>query len=196
MSSVEVVYSRTEYLMRLSHFCFADRLFVIYFIGVFLQTAHTFEHYVQVTQRFWVGLPAAKSHGIIGQLDIEVVHLVWNISVLSFLFWAHYRFRLHVKDSEFRQIPMLWGISIFNVFFQSYHTFEHMVKYFQFTVMDIKPAPGVLGYWLINAFSIDAVIMMHFVINMIVYPLMLAFLMIYVLHHHATKIKLKDETNN
>jgi len=170
-----------------------DRLFMIYFAGVILQTGHTIEHYAQVIQRFWLGWPAAESHGLIGQLDVEIVHLLWNSGVLAFLIWAHRAFDLGNPESEMRKIPMIYQISLFNIIFQSYHTFEHVVRFIQFFLLDIRPAPGVLGYVLIGIFGLDGVILMHFIINLIVYPLMLVFLLIYTVHYHVLPLREANE---
>ncbi|MHA2501794.1 MAG: hypothetical protein ACXAE3_02810 [Candidatus Kariarchaeaceae archaeon] len=179
---------KNSFLRQLYQDCLKDRLFLIYAIGVILQTGHTIEHYAQVVQRFWLGWPAAESHGLIGQLDVEIVHFLWNSAVVAFLIWAHRAFELNNPESKFRAVPMIYGISVFNILFQSYHTFEHIIRMVQFFILDIRPAPGLLGYVLQQIFGQDGVILMHFFINLLVYPLMVVFLLIYMFHRHIYKL--------
>jgi len=42
------------------------------------QTAHLLEHLAQMVQLHALGLPASHARGVIGALDIEWVHFLWN----------------------------------------------------------------------------------------------------------------------
>ena len=49
------------------------------------QTAHLFEHMAQLVQIHILGLSGPAAQGVVGQLDIEWVHFVWNAWVLAAL---------------------------------------------------------------------------------------------------------------
>jgi hypothetical protein len=46
------------------------------------QTAHLFEHVAQMIQIHVLRLSGANAQGIVGQLNIEWVHFIWNALVL------------------------------------------------------------------------------------------------------------------
>ena len=54
------------------------------------QALHLVEHAVQMAQLHILQLPPSSAHGVVGALDIEWVHLIWNTFVLgaTFCFWT------------------------------------------------------------------------------------------------------------
>ena len=49
---------------------------------VITQGGHFAEHLIQVSQIHLLGWPQAEAHGVIGRLDVEWVHFLWNSFVL------------------------------------------------------------------------------------------------------------------
>jgi hypothetical protein len=50
-----------------------------------MQTAHLAEHVAQMVQIHVLGLSGPAARGIVGQLDLEWVHVIWNGAVLGLL---------------------------------------------------------------------------------------------------------------
>jgi hypothetical protein len=68
-----------------------DRVYAIFFAVVLFQLAHMGEHSAQVLQLLATGGDLARSHGVFGQLDFELVHFVSDTGVwlvLGGLIWA------------------------------------------------------------------------------------------------------------
>src|SRR5207237_6512684 len=65
----------------------------LFYVLVVTQTGHFLEHVAQMIQIHILGLTGADARGIFGTLDIEWVHLVWNIWVLVavVVLLLHYR---------------------------------------------------------------------------------------------------------
>src|SRR5262245_42252694 len=52
-----------------------------------LQSLHSVEHIAQWVQRYILGLPYQQSSGILSPLNAEVVHFIWNWSVVAVAAW-------------------------------------------------------------------------------------------------------------
>ncbi len=102
------------------------------FLLLITQTAHLIEHTAQVIELHILGLKGAQASGIIGQLNTEWVHLIWNSWVLVFCFFLVYWFRKNY---------WLWGLAIFAV----YHEAEHLYIISVYLRTGIAGTPGFLG---------------------------------------------------
>lgn len=102
------------------------------FLLLISQTAHLIEHTSQVIELHILGLKGAQASGIIGQLNTEWVHLIWNSWVLLFCFFLVYWFRRNY---------WLWGLAIFAV----YHEIEHLYIISVYIRTGIAGTPGFLG---------------------------------------------------
>jgi hypothetical protein len=71
---------------------YSSWLALFYILGV-TQSAHFGEHVAQMIQIHALSWHAAHAHGIVSALNMEVVHLVWNSSVLLGAVLLLYRFR-------------------------------------------------------------------------------------------------------
>jgi hypothetical protein len=96
------------------------------------QTAHLLEHVVQVIQIYVLGLSGPNARGVVGQLDIEWVHFIWN----AWVFVA-----LAVLMPRFRTNTLLLGVTIF----AGWHLIEHCVMIATYLRTGIAGTPGLLS---------------------------------------------------
>jgi hypothetical protein len=116
---------------------FADRLVATRWIALlgFLalsQTAHLFEHVAQMIQIHVLHLVGANAQGIVGQLNIEWVHFIWNAVVLVTLL---------VLLPHFRTNP--WLIAVTPL--AAWHFFEHSVMIATYMQTGVSGTPGLLS---------------------------------------------------
>lgn len=84
-----------------------------------LQTFHTLEHLTQWFQFHVLGWPAKQAGGLISPLNAEVVHFIWNWSVLltiEYLLWAGLR-------NRWMWLLLVWAMA---------HTAEHTYMFTQY----------------------------------------------------------------
>jgi hypothetical protein len=72
--------------MKLAHSVGTSPALVLFYALVVFQGAHLGEHIAQMVQIHLLGLSGPNAHGIVGALDIEWVHFVWNTGVIVSLF--------------------------------------------------------------------------------------------------------------
>jgi hypothetical protein len=116
---------------------FADRLVATRWIALlgFLalsQTAHLFEHVAQMIQIHVLHLVGANAQGIVGQLNIEWVHFIWNAVVLVTLL---------VLLPHFRTNP--WLIAVTPL--AAWHFVEHSVMIATYIQTGVSGTPGLLS---------------------------------------------------
>jgi len=112
-----------------------------------------------------LGMQASQSHGLIGPLDIEWVHVVFNTWVL---------FGAIVLLTKYRKSPWLWITLVAAV----WHEIEHLYIITYYIQTGIPGNPGLLskGGALLGGFNITRP-NMHFIYNVIeTFPLVVAFL--------------------
>ncbi len=96
------------------------------------QTAHLFEHVAQMIQIHVLGLSGPAARGIVGQLDIEWVHLIWNAWVLVALL---------ILVRHFRSNWWLIGVAVF----AGWHLIEHIVMIATYLRTGVAGSPGLLS---------------------------------------------------
>ena len=116
---------------------YADRLFATPSIALlgFLaltQTAHLIEHVAQMIQIHVLHLSGANAKGIVGQLNIEWVHFIWNALVLVTLL---------VLLPRFRTNP--WLIAMTPL--AAWHFVEHSVMIVTYIQTGVSGTPGLLS---------------------------------------------------
>jgi hypothetical protein len=116
---------------------YADRLVATPWLALlgFLaisQTAHLFEHVAQMVQIHVLHLVGANAHGIVGQLNIEWVHFIWNAIVLVTLL---------VLLPHFRTNP--WLIAVTPL--AAWHFVEHSVMIATYMQTGVPGTPGLLS---------------------------------------------------
>jgi hypothetical protein len=96
------------------------------------QTAHLFEHVAQMVQIHLLHLSGPKAQGIVGQLNIEWVHFIWNALVLVTLL---------VLLPHFRTNP--WLIAVTPL--AAWHFVEHSVMIATYMQTGFSGSPGLLS---------------------------------------------------
>ena len=129
------------------------------------QTAHLFEHVAQMVQIHVLHLSGANAQGIVGQLNIEWVHFIWNALVLI---------TLVALLPHFRSNP--WLIALTPL--AAWHFVEHSVMIATYLRTGVSGTPGLLssGGLLLGGLPI-ARPDLHFLYNLVeTVPLLFAWL--------------------
>lgn len=96
------------------------------------QTAHVLEHVAQMVQIHVLGLRGLAARGVVGQLDLEWVHFIWNTAVVVVLALLLVRYRAN------RWLVIATAIA-------SWHLIEHDVIMQSFLATGIPGSPGLLA---------------------------------------------------
>jgi hypothetical protein len=96
------------------------------------QTAHLFEHVAQMVQIHVQHLTGASAQGIVGQLNIEWVHFIWNALVLVTLL---------ALLPHFRANPWLVAVTPL----AAWHFVEHSVMIATYIQTGVSGTPGLLS---------------------------------------------------
>src|SRR2546422_9370465 len=99
---------------------------------VFAQSAHLLEHVAQIFQIHVLGLAGPDARGIVGQLDVEWVHFIWNGAVVVTLG------ALLLHDRSNRWLVLATA-------FASWHLVEHDFIMRTFLATGIPGSPGLLA---------------------------------------------------
>ncbi len=103
-----------------------------FFILVVTQGAHVLEHVAQMVQIHLLGLSGLQARGILGMLDIEWVHFIWNAWVLLCTVLLVFIFSKN---------PWLWVLLVISV----WHEMEHVYIMSVFLRTGHIGAPGLLA---------------------------------------------------
>jgi hypothetical protein len=103
-----------------------------FFILVVTQGAHVLEHVAQMVQIHLLGLSGLQARGILGMLDIEWVHFLWNAWVLLCAVLLVFLYRKN---------PWLWVLLVLAV----WHEMEHVSIMSVFLRTGHVGAPGLLA---------------------------------------------------
>jgi hypothetical protein len=104
----------------------------LFYVLVVTQTGHLFEHVAQMIQMHVLGLTGANAQGVIGTLDIEWVHFIFNTWVAiaaPILLW------------RFRRNAWLWAVTILSL----WHEIEHITIMTAFLTTGKVGTPGLLS---------------------------------------------------
>ena len=96
------------------------------------QTSHLLEHVAQMVQLHLLGLSGSEASGVVGQLNLEWVHFVWNAGVVLVLA------ALVVHDRANSWLVPATAIA-------SWHLVEHDVIMRTFLATGIPGSPGLLA---------------------------------------------------
>lgn len=140
------------------------RLFVA---TMLVQGFHMLEHFLQVAQQ---SLGIVPAHGLIGALDLEWVHFLYNGAYLILLAVLCVGIGLrYILPSRIPHRRMLFTILALTTLWQGYHMVEHIVKLQQHLATGMEGTPGLLGAHL-------DLVWFHFFLNAAVYvPLLYIF---------------------
>jgi hypothetical protein len=103
-----------------------------FFILVVTQGTHLLEHVAQMVQIHLLGLSGLQARGILGMLNIEWVHFIWNSWVLLCAVLLVFLFRKN---------PWLWVLLVISV----WHEIEHISIMSVFLRTGHPGAPGLLA---------------------------------------------------
>jgi hypothetical protein len=119
LSTMHTIYQRSHWLSFL-------------YLLVVTQAAHMLEHLAQMVELHLLGWPGPKANGIIGFLNVEWVHLIWNSWVLLAVFMLLFAYRRNVY---------LWMLFVFAI----YHEIEHIYMVSVYVRTGIAGNPGLLA---------------------------------------------------
>ena len=145
---------------------------------------HFPEHVAQFIQRFYLRAPA---NGILGQLNVEWVHIVYNWGLLFMIIPVVVRGGFFSRGNAWKRYNRVaWAGVMTSFWIQVWHAFEHYAKLAQYyrnlsLVPPVVPpdgpnAPGLVGQWLLGAWGPSAVVLLHWSVNLVVLiPIIYAF---------------------
>ncbi|MGH2352883.1 MAG: hypothetical protein ACRDJN_14840 [Chloroflexota bacterium] len=118
--------SRTGILFR------RDPWLLFFYALAATQGGHFLEHIAQMIQIHALGIPGPAAHGVVGVLDIEWVHFIWNTAVLAvtLLLAVHYR--------ENRWLAVTLVVA-------GWHEVEHAYIMGAFLTTGVAGTPGLLA---------------------------------------------------
>ncbi len=99
-----------------------------FFVLLIAQSVHFTEHIAQMIQIHLLGLSGMQAHGIIGMLDLEWVHFIFDAGWVPV---CVYTLLLVYRKSN----PWLWILAVI----VTWHALEH------FTIMSFYPRTGIEG---------------------------------------------------
>src|SRR6266852_2639542 len=111
------------------------RWLAFFFVLLIAQSVHFTEHIAQMIQIHLLGLSGMQAHGIIGMLDLEWVHFIFDavwvpICVYTLLF-------IYRKSN-----PWLWVLAVI----VTWHALEHLVIMSVYLRTGIVGSPGLLAH--------------------------------------------------
>lgn len=170
-STLQAAFRRVAHGLRYS---LGNPGFDVLLFGVIFQSGHTLEHFAQMYQHLVLGWPVKESHGILASADIEISHFLANVVLMLVIGFVYYAWEFHRPESAIRQFRGMRALVGTLLVVQGYHTVEHTARYYQHVQTGLQGTPGIVG-----AFLGPNAIFFHFWINAIVYPCMVALLLLY-----------------
>ena len=133
------------------------RWLAFFFVLLIAQSVHFTEHIAQMIQIHLLGLSGMQAHGIIGMLDLEWVHFIFDalwvpicVYILLFVF----------RKSD----PWLWILAVI----VTWHAFEHVAIMSFYLRTGIVGSPGLLAHGGIIAGGLPLIRPdLHFLYNLI-----------------------------
>ncbi len=127
---------------------------------------HTPEHFAQVLQRYVVGVAPM---GILGQLNLEIVHIMYNVGILALMIPIMIGCGFFAKGNAWRRAnPMAWFFVMFAFWAAVVHVPEHVAKVSQYLITGKQATPGFFGYFLVNSLGWKTgVLWLHFTWNVV-----------------------------
>ncbi|MEW6473223.1 MAG: hypothetical protein AB1679_13205 [Actinomycetota bacterium] len=109
-----------------------DGWLAFFVLLVVTQTAHVGEHAAQLVQIHGLGREGPAARGVVGQLDIEWVHFLWNIWILG---------AVAALVRHYRQNRWLQGVLVI----AAWHAFEHAGLLTTYLTTGVAGTPGLLA---------------------------------------------------
>ena len=128
-----------------------------FFVLLIAQSVHFTEHIAQMIQIHLLGLSGMQAHGIIGMLDLEWVHFIFDavwLPLCVYILLFVYR----------KSNPWLWVLGVI----VTWHAFEHVVIMSYYLRTGIVGSPGLLAHGGIIAGGLALIRPdLHFLYNLI-----------------------------
>ena len=106
-----------------------------FFVLLIAQSVHFTEHIAQMIQIHLLGLSGMQAHGIIGMLDLEWVHFIFDagwVPICVYILLFVYR----------KSNPWLWILAVI----VTWHAFEHVAIMSYYLRTGIVGSPGLLAH--------------------------------------------------
>src|SRR6266704_6952188 len=110
------------------------RWLAFFFVLLIAQSVHFTEHIAQMIQIHLLGLSGMQAHGIIGMLDLEWVHFIFDAGWVPICIYT--LFVVFRKSN-----PWLWVLAVI----VTWHAFEHVAIMSVFLRTGIVGSPGLLA---------------------------------------------------
>jgi hypothetical protein len=156
----------------------ADTSHLLIMTAIFIAQGwlHFPEHIAQFLQFFYLKAPA---NGILGQLNVEWVHAIYNWGLLLLMIPVVVGCGFFAAGNAWRRYNYVaWAGIVASFWIQVWHAFEHYAKLAQYyhNLAQIPPvvppdgpgAPGLIGQWLLSRYGVAAVVLLHWTINLVV----------------------------
>ena len=139
------------------------RWLAFFFVLLIAQSVHFTEHIAQMIQIHFLGLSGMQAHGIIGMLDLEWVHFIFDA------FWVP--FCVYILLFVYRKSnPWLWILGVI----VTWHGLEHVVIMSYYLRTGIVGSPGLLAHGGVIAGGLPLIRPdLHFLYNLIEVTLIL-----------------------
>ena len=133
------------------------RWLAFFFVLLIAQSVHFTEHIAQMIQIHLLGLSGMQAHGIIGMLDLEWVHFIFDagwVPICVYILLLVYR----------KNNPWLWVLAVI----VTWHAFEHVAIMSFYLRTGIVGSPGLLAHGGIIAGGLALIRPdLHFLYNLI-----------------------------
>ena len=133
------------------------RWLAFFFVLLIAQSVHFTEHIAQMIQIHLLGLSGMQAHRIIGMLDLEWVHFIFDagwVPICVYILLFVYR----------KSNPWLWVLGVI----VTWHAFEHVVIMSYYLRTGIVGSPGLLAHGGIIAGGLALIRPdLHFLYNLI-----------------------------
>lgn len=153
---------------------------IILGLTALIQSGHMVEHVAQLIQ--WM-LRMRVSHGLIGSLDLELVHFVYDSLFLIGLSALGSFYGDVLRSRGWKPYAVFIGAWVI----QTYHMIEHVVRFAQHMETGLEGTPGILGRY-IN------IVPLHFGINLVVTAGIIAPFFMLGMHRTLLRIVLPPKT--
>jgi hypothetical protein len=146
---------------------------------------HFPEHVAQFLQVFYLKVPA---NGVLGQLNIEWVHFLYNLGILALMLPIVIGCGFFAPGNAWKRYnKVAWALMVFAFAVAVWHLPEHYAKLAQYyhnlaLTPPVVPAggpnaPGLIGQGLLNVFGPPGVVVFHWTLNILeMIPIVYAFL--------------------
>jgi hypothetical protein len=111
----------------------AEPALALFYVLAATQGGHFLEHVVQMVQIHLLGIPGPRAQGVVGALDLEWVHFIWNSAVLA---------GTYALVAAYPCNRWLWATAGL----AGWHEIEHAFILVTFLTTGVVGTPGLLSF--------------------------------------------------